>query len=192
MQNDMNGIEEYSGAYPADYCDAVIAAFERMYNQNLTMVQNSVKKNSDQRIVFDWSVGHTVYHQDFNLVQPFYEILTNIYKTHYFEKYNSLGTCLQHSAKGMSVQRTSPHQGYHSWHCEAGDKGSCSRAVAYSLYLNDVAEGGETEFLYQGVKLKPEQGKLTLFPTSYMYPHRGNPIYSGNKYIVTGWFTFDA
>ena len=60
-----------------------------------------------------------------------------------------------------------------------------------NVYLNDVEEGGETEFLYQGVKLKPETGKLVIFPTSYMYPHRGNPIYKGEKYIITGWYTYD-
>ena len=66
-----------------------------------------------------------------------------------------------------------------------------SRVMAYTLYLNSVEEGGETEFLYQGVKIKPEPGKLAIFPAYYTHPHRGNPIYKGIKYIVSGWYTFD-
>ena len=30
-----------------------------------------------------------------------------------------------------------------------------ARVMAYTLYLNSVEEGGETEFLYPGVKIKP-------------------------------------
>ena len=98
---------------------------------------------------------------------------------------------MQHSPKGMSVQKTLPHQGYHAWHSENADLSSASRILAYTVYLNGVEEGGETEFLYQGVKIKPEPGKLSIFPTSFTHPHRGNPIYKGVKYIVTGWYTFD-
>ena len=63
--------------------------------------------------------------------------------------------------------------------------------INYMLYLNDIDEGGETEFLYQGKKLKPEQGKVVIFPCGFTFPHRGNPIYKGEKYIITGWYTYD-
>jgi hypothetical protein len=55
------------------------------------------------------------------------------------------------------------------------------------VYLNDVEEGGETEFLYQGLKIKPEKGTLVVWPSSYTHVHRGNPPYSNDKYIITGW-----
>ena len=31
--------------------------------------------------------------------------------------------------------------------------------MAWMVYLNDVEEGGETEFLYQKLKVKPKKGK---------------------------------
>ena len=31
------------------------------------------------------------------------------------------------------------------------------RTLAWMVYLNDVEEGGETEFLYQELKLKPSK-----------------------------------
>ncbi|MDB4343231.1 2OG-Fe(II) oxygenase [bacterium] len=59
--------------------------------------------------------------------------------------------------------------------------------AAFILYLNSVNQGGETEFLYQSKRIKPKQGRILLFPTSYTHVHRGNPPLKGNKFILTGW-----
>ena len=55
------------------------------------------------------------------------------------------------------------------------------------IYLNDVEEGGETEFLYQKRKFKPEKGTVMVWPGAYTHLHRGNPPMS-DKYIATGWY----
>jgi hypothetical protein len=60
------------------------------------------------------------------------------------------------------------------------------RILTYLFYLNTVDEGGETEF-WGEQKIKPESGKLILFPASWVYPHRGMMPISSNKYIITGW-----
>lgn len=188
----MNGIEVYSSAYSKEYCNDVIKAFNRMSALNQTYTQSGIHKNSDERIMFDWAAGgNTMFNQDFNLCAHFFNVLNTIYTEQYVEKYDILKTFFQHTPKGMSVQKTLPHQGYHSWHTEVANSASSSRVAAYILYLNDVPDGGETEFLYHGVKVTPEAGKLLIFPTSYTHPHRGNPIYTGEKYIISGWFTFD-
>ena len=57
------------------------------------------------------------------------------------------------------------------------------------IYLNDVKEGGETEFLYHSKRIKAEKGKIIIFPTDFMHTHRGNPPISNSKYILTGWFS---
>ena len=57
------------------------------------------------------------------------------------------------------------------------------------VYLNDVEEGGETEFLYQQLKIKPSKGRVVIWPGSFTHLHRGNPPMS-TKYIATGWFAF--
>jgi hypothetical protein len=53
-----------------------------------------------------------------------------------------------------------------------------------------VQEGGETEFLYQHMRVKPEQGTLVIWPAAFTHTHRGNPPLSNEKYIVTGWTEF--
>ena len=60
------------------------------------------------------------------------------------------------------------------------------RTVTYLFYLNDIDVGGETEIM-KTIKIKPEAGKLLLFPACWTYPHKGCMPISNNKYIITGW-----
>jgi hypothetical protein len=55
------------------------------------------------------------------------------------------------------------------------------------VYLNDVLDGGETEFLYQSRRVKPREGRVVIFPVQWTHTHRGNPPLSGEKYIATSW-----
>ena len=64
------------------------------------------------------------------------------------------------------------------------------RLALVLLYLNDVAEGGETEFLYQSLRIKPKKGTVIICPTDFTHTHRGNPPLSKTKYIATGWVEF--
>lgn len=88
----------------------------------------------------------------------------------------------------IRVQKTVPGGGYHTWHCENNSFYFSSRYITWMIYLNDVSGGGETEFLYQGVRFNPTKGTLLLWPCSYTHVHRGNPPLSQDKYILTGWF----
>ena len=59
--------------------------------------------------------------------------------------------------------------------------------MVFLFYLNDVEEGGETEFLYQDLKVKPKTGSLIVFPPYYTHAHRGKAPESGKKYIINTW-----
>jgi|TARA_R100001463_G_scaffold1819_1_gene7799 hypothetical protein len=88
----------------------------------------------------------------------------------------------------LKLQKTLPTEGYHVWHIEH-NKGFDNepRAFAFSIYLNDVEEGGETEFLHQSMRVKPKTGRIVIWPAAFPYLHRGNPPLSGEKYILTSW-----
>jgi len=93
----------------------------------------------------------------------------------------------------IKVQKTSPRGGYHGWHCEADSLINSSRCLVWMIYLNDMPEGeAETEFLWQGVRVKPTRGTCVMWPASWTHTHRGNPVYSQDKYIVTGWYTHNG
>ena len=91
--------------------------------------------------------------------------------------------------RDVKIQKTEPTEGYHIWHHESNYvyKDLLERVLAYTVYLNDVDEGGETEFLYQSKRIPPRKGTVVIFPAGYTHYHRGNPPLKGNKYIATGW-----
>jgi 2OG-Fe(II) oxygenase superfamily len=96
------------------------------------------------------------------------------------------------STKEVKLQKTPPRGGYHFWHCENFNKETGDRALAWMIYLNDIPEGeGETEFIWQKLRVQPEAGKCLIWPTQFTHTHRGNPVYSTTKYIATGWYTYD-
>ncbi len=91
---------------------------------------------------------------------------------------------------GYAVQRTNPGEYFH-WHIDSGSHQFSDRQLVAIWYLNNVdGPGGETEFLNQNVKIKPETGKLILFPPFWTHEHRGVTLEKGIKYIATTWIVF--
>ena len=62
--------------------------------------------------------------------------------------------------------------------------------LLFQFYLNDVEEGGETEFLYQGRKVEARKGRLIIAPAGFTHTHKGHVPASGDKYIATSWILF--
>ena len=92
--------------------------------------------------------------------------------------------------EGYQVQRYRPGEFYH-WHVDGGSHELGLRQLVALWYLNDVpGPGGETEFLYQGVAIRPERGKLVLFPPFWTHEHRAAVLRAGAKYIATTWIVF--
>jgi len=90
----------------------------------------------------------------------------------------------------IKMQKTEEGGGYHQWHYESGAFDMKNRELVWMIYLNDLDDdaGGETEFLYQKRRIKPEKGTLVIFPAGLTHVHKGNTVLSGTKYILTGWF----
>lgn len=116
--------------------------------------------------------------------------------------YACLGPCLEEYAEDFPflqghdlmsslcvMQRSEPKtgNGYHRWHSERFGMNTIERVLAWTIYLNDVTEGGETEFLYQGLRVSPKNGRIVIWPAGWTHVHRGNPPLSNTKYILTGW-----
>ena len=90
---------------------------------------------------------------------------------------------------GYQIQKYIKYDGFYKWHSdERINNEKSSRTITFLWYLNDIDEGGETYF-YNG-KVKPEAGKLILFPATWTYNHKGNMPKSHDKYIITGWISY--
>jgi hypothetical protein len=65
-----------------------------------------------------------------------------------------------------------------------------ARYMVFLWYLNDVEQGGETEFCDLGIRVAPRAGRLLMFPPYWMYQHAGLPPMSGDKYILSTYLMF--
>lgn len=92
--------------------------------------------------------------------------------------------------QSLQIQRYKPPgQGYHAWHYEQSNLATMNRALFPVIYLNDVEEGGETEFFYWDAAVKPRVGRLLIAPGGFTHAHRMKPsVLSNSKYILTTWY----
>jgi len=113
----------------------------------------------------------------------------NLYK----KKYDIMDNLSIHKLNmDVKIQKTVPGEGYHVWHCENASVATSRRLLLCMMYLNDVEEGGETEFLHQSIRVKPEAGTIVICPAYFTHLHRGNPPLKGDKYMINGWVEFLA
>lgn len=111
----------------------------------------------------------------------------------YGEKFDILKTMNLNSIS-LKMQKTVPGAGYHVWHCEQMSTECSERVLVWAIYLNTLGANaaGETEFLYQKLRIKPKENSMIIWPASYTHTHRGNVVYGDTaKYIITGWFHLD-
>lgn len=190
-------IAVYRGVYPDGYCKHLINEFERLvasgagYNRQNGEGAPKHRKN-DMQLGLNFGV-HTV--ADFNgtpATRVFFDGLQRCYDA-YTEQFSVLKEG-KITGTAMKMQRTDPGGGYHVWHAEQANGDQAERVLVYMLYLNTLSqeEAGETEFLYQQRRLKPEENTMIIWPAAFTHAHRGNTVFGENsKYIVTGWFYYE-
>ena len=112
----------------------------------------------------------------------------------YLKKYPRANqTNVPFSIKGTySLQYYKPTEGFFAWHTErSGTLETQNRHLVFMTYLNDVTDGGETEWELQNLKVSARKGKTLIWPVDWMFTHRGITSPTQEKYILTGWYTFD-
>lgn len=67
---------------------------------------------------------------------------------------------------------------------------TANRFLVFLWYLNDVADGGETEFCDLGVRVPARKGRLLMFPPYWMFQHAGLAPRSDDKYIISTYMLF--
>jgi hypothetical protein len=74
----------------------------------------------------------------------------------------------------------------------SGDNYKYSKKRVFQIiwYLNDIEEGGETDFLGY-YKIKPKKGDIVVFPSEWFFPYCENTSLSHDKYILYGYIYID-
>ena len=88
-----------------------------------------------------------------------------------------------------NIQYYKPKGGFPKLHYETSPQ-TPLRCVVYMLYLNDVTDGGGTNFPFQNITTHAVKGDLILWPADFTHPHRGIISDTQEKYICTGWFEY--
>jgi len=75
-------------------------------------------------------------------------------------------------------------------HIDAANLSTSKRYLVFFWYLNDVIEGGETQFPKLDISVKPVAGRVLMFPPMWMFPHKANKTISNPKYMIGSYLHF--
>jgi len=176
-----------------EFCDKVIEKFDKDERSYVGKIKNfnvdlNVKKSLDLHISYldDWAKEDKIFCESLAESLKLYQnhLLNNSIELMLFPFifYSNVIDW------GYQIQKTVPG-GFYTWHVDYDMSSSgYARWLTYIWYLNDVDDGGETEF-YDGTVIKPKAGTILLFPSTWTYVHRGCKLKSGVKYICTGWMS---
>jgi len=169
-----------------DLCSNFVKWFDLISENNLTMsaFEDQNMRGSDRK---DESISFPSYMPEQMFPGQDSIELWNYLSQCVAEYYSEYDINAPMTSYAYKVHRVHPSGGYHVWHHEHNFYNS-RRVLAWHLTLESPKKGGETEFLYQSMRLEPEVGKLILWPAGFTHKHRGNPPLEGQKTYMTGWF----
>lgn len=152
--------------------------------------KNNFVSNGDER-------GYTMLSSDklpTLLVQEYLHFLDGLFLD-YAKNYKYIfftGDNYIRASTPFNFQHYKPGKHYANWHPEQGppEHNKMFRKAVFITYLNDVLEGGETEFLYYKLRVKPKKGLTLIWPAGFTHVHRGFPAPNEEKLILTGWYVY--
>ena len=171
-------------------CNEIIAFFEE--NKNLQK-QGTIGSGKDSTIKKTTDITITpndLQNIKFKCINNYIEELHKC-----FVDYQNQWPFLKDKIKSLhigafNIQRYFPGDHFAKIHCERISIQTIHRMFAWMTYLNDVDDGGVTNFSHYAIKVKPEIGKTLIWPAEWTHAHSGEVLNSGVKYIVTGWMHF--
>jgi Rps23 Pro-64 3,4-dihydroxylase Tpa1-like proline 4-hydroxylase len=158
-------------------------------------LNKKIKNTTDLSILFNsdkWNKINKLLETELkNNVKKYTEKINNLIQIHDNQRIDTMPFYIFPNnlflVEKFMVQRYTKNEGKYVYHhdCIVDYENKRHRVLTYLWYLNDVTEGGETDFW--GNKITPTTGKLLLFPAAWCFPHRGIMPISNDKYIITGW-----
>lgn len=183
-------IVEFKKALDLDFCEEIISKFNKDKRVGEGGVisepgDGQIDKSIRQTQVLnlsdfeDWKQEDTILFTSLSKHLDKYK--EHVAKVFYLTPFH-VSTCTD---SGYQLQKTIPG-GFYTWHVDAINNTVPMRKLTYMWYLNSCEEGC-TEFAF-GQKIKPEAGKLLIFPSTWPYVHQGTPPKT-TKYVCTGWLS---
>lgn len=187
LHNDL--IMELQGFVPESFCNHLINKFENDDRKNHGSFHKGDKKVMDTKMKesIDLPISRfDEWSEEDKLIYKYIGDSVKIYNKYIHEEYGLFSElkniCLYDD--GYIIGKQLKDNNGLLWHYDLNL--NPESYVSGILYLNTLEshEGGCTEFL-NGRKIRPECGKIMIFPMNWTYPHRGNYVKSDYRYILT-------
>jgi len=192
----MEFICEYKNSIPDLLCEKIIEIFESIEDkpQGITLggLHENIKDTTNYNIPNNNDKWKKI---EVFLYKELSNKLSKYFKTHKKSEYSVNNDFFSFTNKNIythnfMIQKYDKKKGKYIYHNDFHFINNSARVITYIWYLNTVEDGGETVF-WDNYKIKPEQGKLVLFPSFWCFPHCGKMPLSSDKYIITGWLYDD-
>ena len=172
-----------------ELCNQMIEFFEKnpdrqVKGQTAGGVNENVKKCTDITIR-----PEDLADKKFQIFNTYFENLFQCFND-YKEQYDFLKTFVKKLHIGpFNIQKYYPGDHFNKIHAERTDMSTIHRIFAWMTYLNDVEDGGTTDFDYYKIKVKQKLENFNL-ASRVTHAHKGSVLNGGEKYIITGWLHF--
>jgi hypothetical protein len=192
-------IYQCPGSLSREMCNDAMNLFEELKEHHYqgvtggkykTGINTSIKDATDLNVLDFFPttekgkyIVDTLFQELHKHIQKYYDYLdpnNDIFKIDIVHKNKIFETFLYH--------KYTKNKGKFSYHNDfyVDEASHKYRILNYMWYINDITEGGETEF-FGSYQIKPEAGKIVIFPSEWMFPHCGKTPVSNDKHIITGW-----
>ena len=177
----------FDNVLPDNYITDIIKYFEELDKTGFIQATKDFIPAHERDMGEVQFIEHHIIHKVHGpFLQDFFKMVWEDVWPIYTTKFSILKNARM-EADGLKMKSIKPGGGFHDWHYESG-KDQPARKVVIQMYLNDIDEAGETEFLYQNKRFAPKKNRLLVWPADWSHTHRGNPpIGSTTKYILTSW-----
>lgn len=177
-------IKVYPDSLERDICEKLIEYFEVLSDKQ-ERIENERKPNFTQLNLTQLSKEN----DELNFLHQHLIKKTFHHKNDYYQFIDERCFPKENAFEQFRVKRyNNDGNDMFDTHVDVTDHESSRRFLSFMWYLNDVSEGGET--IFDDLVIKPETGKLVVFPPLWMFPHMGKPPISNNKYIVSTYLHY--
>lgn len=182
----------YPGFIPDDFCKKVVSDFESDADGQFS---GKLSNGYNPKMKFTTDLCITVRGKEIPKVwadidYSLWEYVGQAFKKYCEEFEIDKHTNLKFIDTQYNIQKYIKNKGYFKPHNDSSNLKTSNRFAAIIIYLNDVDRGGETYFENWDIKVKPEVGKILIFPTGFTYIHEGFIPVSNDKYIMTTFITY--
>ncbi|TAN06062.1 MAG: 2OG-Fe(II) oxygenase [Rhodanobacteraceae bacterium] len=179
-------VQCFDGALEPEFCQRLLESFNRLARFHTRNGRGAMARIEEST----WTELNVT-----KVADPSFEAFFREQTVRYLAAYNervalTLPIPARNRLENLRVKRYSVEAGDRFQpHFDALDYCS-NRYMVFLWYLNDVSEGGETEFCDLGLRIEARQGRLLMFPPYWMFQHAGLPPRSNDKYMISTYLLF--